>query len=276
MPFGSKEFCGKVIARSLHVFALAVSGCKCKAQTALVTNTTPTSAHLSTVEDSKFGLTSLVPETVQLGLVVYGKVRLSTDLDLSPVQGPPDLFQRTTYSEWGGRLTLDTSPVRGGFTKVFRKACDAAAQLLLTVKLTTVSIRARAIFYGTYCLSKFTYVASYAIATPQDIYMMQARVEAVLRRHWIQAQHLPGVLRALKIAPMQDIEIAFARAAVGLLERRAREDSALRSFVRDPTLGYQGDRQLGTAAEYLTRYLPTLDPTDTRTIQGIVTNAAFH
>lgn len=75
---------------------------------------------------------------------------------------------------------------------------------------------------------------------------------------------------------MQDIEIAFARAAVGLLERRAREDSALRSFVRDPTLGYQGDRQLGTAAEYLTRYLPTLDPTDTRRIQGIVTNAAFH
>lgn len=103
MPFGSKEFCGKVIALSLHVFALAVSGCKCKAQTALVTNTTPTSAHILTVEDSKFGLTSLVPETVQLGLVVYGKVRLSTDLDLSPAQGPPSK-EPLTVNGVGGSL----------------------------------------------------------------------------------------------------------------------------------------------------------------------------
>ena len=144
---------------------------------------------------------------------------------------------------------------------MFRKASDAAVQLLLTVKLTTVSIRARAIFYSTYCLSKFTYVASYAIVTPQDIHVMQVQVaKAVLRRHWIQAQHLPGVLGVLKIAPMQDIEIAFARAAVGLLERRAREDLALRAFIRDPTLEYQGDPQFDTAVEYLVRYLPTLTP----------------
>ena len=31
---------------------------------------------------------------------------------------------------------------------------------------------------------------------------------AVLRRPWIKACHLAGTLRALKIAPMQDPEIA--------------------------------------------------------------------
>ena len=130
-------------------FSLAVLGCKCKAKTALVTNMIPTPAHIVTLEDSKFGLTSLVPETVQLGLVVYGKVQPRTDLDLQPAECPPDFFQRTTYAALLGMLC----PIRGGFGRIFRKANDAAVHLLSTLKFTYC-------LYSSYCYSQFTYVAS--------------------------------------------------------------------------------------------------------------------
>ena len=140
----------------------------------------------------------------------------------------------------------------------------------------TTHVRQRAIFYGTYCLSKFTYVASYAVVTQKDISHMQVLVaRAVLRRHWIQAQHLPGVLRALKIAPMQDPGIALASAAIGLLERRAKEDDELCAFLQNQDVHCEGDRQLDTALVYLKRYLPTLAPSDARTIQQILTTTAF-
>ena len=148
--------------------------------------------------------------------------------------------------------------------------------LLNTLRLTTVSIRQRAIFYGTYCLSKFTYVASYACVTQKEINLTQIKVaKAVLRRHWIQARHFPGTLRALKIAPMQDPEIAFACAALGLLERRAAEEDDLCAFLQQRNIDYDGDRQLDTALTYLERYLPTLEPNDIRTIQQILSTSAL-
>ena len=135
-------------------------------------------------------------------------------------------------------------------------------------KITTVSVRARAIFYGTYCLSKFTYVATYNVVSPQDIHDLQIRVaRAVLHRHWLQARHLPGVLRCLRIAPMQDLEIAFACAAVGLLERRAATDPLLRQY-----LCYCCDRQLETAITYLERYLPSLPHRNVTAIQQALKN----
>ena len=67
---------------------------------------------------------------------------------------------------------------------VFKKANEAACLLLNTLKITTVSVRARAIFHGTYCLSKFTYIATYNIVSPKEIYNLQVRVaRAVLHRH---------------------------------------------------------------------------------------------
>ena len=90
-----------------------------------------------------------MPDTIQLGLVVRGKVRARTDIDQEPHPGTPDLFGRTTYSEYGGHITWTT--------EVRPKPFDATV-LLNTLRLTTVSIRQRAIFYGTYCLSKFTLI----------------------------------------------------------------------------------------------------------------------
>ena len=55
---------------------------------------------------------------------------------------------------------------------------------------------------------------------------------AILRRPWIKARHLAGTLRALRIAPMQDPEIAIACAALGLLERRGKEDEELCAFLQ--------------------------------------------
>ena len=105
---------------------------------------------------------------------------------------------------------------------------------------------------------------------------MQVKVaKAVLRRHWIQARHLPGTLRALKIAPMQDPEIAFVCAALGLLERRAAEEDDLCAFLQQRNVDYEGDRQLDTALTYLERYLPTLEPNDIRTIQQILSTSAY-
>ena len=205
------------------VFCLAVSKCKCKAKTAILTNTPLQQPHIITLEQSSFGLASLVPDTIQLGLVVRGRFRPSTDLHIPPQQGPPDFFGRATYTEYGGKLEWLAADGTKLITELFSKACTASTQLLNTLRLTTVSIRQRAIFYGTYCLSKFTYVASYALVTTKDIAKMQVLVaRAVLRRPWIKACHLAGTLRALKIAPMQDPEIALACAAIGLLERRGK------------------------------------------------------
>ena len=258
------------------VFSLAVSRCKCKAKTAILTNTPPRQAHINTLEQSTFGLASLVPDTIQLGLVVRGRFRPSTDLDLQPQTGPPDFFGHTTYTEYGGRLEWLTANGPKLITELFSKACTASVALLNTLRLTTVSIRQRAIFYGTYCLSKFTYVASYALVTPKDIARMQVLVaRAILRRPWIKASHLAGTLRALRIAPMQDPEIAIACAALGLLERRGKEDEELCAFLQQQDTSFEGDRQYDTALIYLKRYLPTLPQADISTIQQIIKTAAF-
>ena len=45
------------------VFSLAVSQCKCKAKTAVLINILPQPAHILTLEQSTFGLASLVPDT---------------------------------------------------------------------------------------------------------------------------------------------------------------------------------------------------------------------
>ena len=258
------------------VFSLAVSRCKCKAKTAILTNTPPRQAHIITLEQSTFGLASLVPDTIQLGLVVRGRFRPSTDLDLQPQTGPPDFFGHTTYTEYGGRLEWLTANEPKLLTELFSKACTASVSLLNTLRLTTVSIRQRAIFYGTYCLSKFTYVASYALVTQKDIAKMQVLVaRAILRRPWIKARHLAGTLRALRIAPMQDPEIAIACAALGLLERRGKEDEELCAFLQQQDTNFEGDRQYDTALIYLKRYLPTLPQADISTIQHIIKTAAF-
>ena len=260
------------------VFSLAVSRCKCKAKTAILTNIPPQQAHITTLEQSTFGLASLVPDTVtiQLGLVVRGRFRPSTDLDLQPQIGPPNFFGHTTYTDYGGRLEWLTANGPKLITELFSKACTASVALLNTLRLTTVSIRQRAIFYGTYCLSKFTYVASYALVTPKDIARMQVLVaRAILRRPWIKASHLAGTLRALRIAPMQDPEIAIACAALGLLERRGKEDEELCAFLQQQDTSFEGDRQYDTALIYLKRYLPTLPQADVSTIQQIIKTAAF-
>ena len=95
---------GTTEQHSRSVFSLAVSRCKCKATTAILTNIPPRQAHIITLEQSTFGLASLVPDTIQLGLVVRGRFRPSTDLDLQPQIGPPDFFGQATYTEYGGRL----------------------------------------------------------------------------------------------------------------------------------------------------------------------------
>ena len=96
---------------------------------------------------------------------------------------------------------------------------------------------------------------------------------AILRRPWIKARHLAGTLRALRIAPMQDSEIAIACAALGLLERRRKQDNELCAFLQDTN--FEGDRQYDTALIYLKRYLPTLPQADICTIQQIIRTAAF-
>ena len=71
---------------------------------------------------------------------------------------------------------------------------------------------------------------------------------------------------------MQDPEIAFACAALGLLERRAAEEDDLCAFLQQRN---KGDRQLDTALTYLERYLPTLERNDIRTIQQILSTSAY-
>ena len=151
-------------------------------------------------------------------------------------------------------------------TELFSKACTASASLLNILQLTTVSIRQRAIFYGTYCLSKLTYVASYALVTQKDLAHMQVLVaRAILRRPWIKTCHLAGTLRALKIAPMQDPEIVLACAEIGLLERRRKEDE-LCVFLQQQDSTFESDRQYNTTLA---------NDANVHTIQQILSNTAF-
>ena len=82
------------------VFSLAVSKCKCKTKTVILISTPNghISSHLSNLHSD---LASLVPDTIQLGLVVRGRFRPSTDLHLPPHPRPSDFFG---HIEYGGRL----------------------------------------------------------------------------------------------------------------------------------------------------------------------------
>ena len=72
---------------------------------------------------------------------------------------------------------------------------------------------------------------------------------------------------------MQDLEIAFASAAVGLLERRAATDQSLKQCLCAPQPEYRCDRQLETAITYLERYLPTLPHRNVVAIQHALKNS---
>ena len=67
----------------------------------------------------------------------------------------------------------------------------------------------------------------------------------------------------------------MACAALGLLERRGREDEELCAFLQQQDTHVEGDRQFDTALVYLKRYLPSLPQTDVHTIQQILSTTAF-
>ena len=249
-----------------------ISGIHVVATAATVKNTHPSGGVAIILP---VGYEVLTHQTILPGQILAALVQLK-GAKLQPQTGPPNFFGHTTYTDYGGRLEWLTANGPKLITELFSKACTASVALLNTLRLTTVSIRQRAIFYGTYCLSKFTYVASYALVTPKDIARMQVLVaRAILRRPWIKASHLAGTLRALRIAPMQDPEIAIACAALGLLERRGKEDEELCAFLQQQDTSFEGDRQYDTALIYLKRYLPTLPQADVSTIQQIIKTAAF-
>ena len=69
---------------------------------------------------------------------------------------------------------------------------------------------------------------------------------------------------------MQDPEIVIACAALGLLERRRKEDEELCAFLQQQDTSFEGDRQFDTALIYLKRYLPTQLQVNVSTIQQII------
>ena len=84
----------------------------------------------------------------------------------------------------------------------------------------TLSIVARCTCFNTYIVSVMPYTASYFGLSTHDLNSLrQQAVTFLLKRHWMEAEILPYVLRYLGIAPVLDPALVATVAATGLYFR---------------------------------------------------------
>ena len=84
----------------------------------------------------------------------------------------------------------------------------------------TLSITARCTGFNTFIISVMPYTISYFGLTTADLNRLrQAAAKFILRRHWVEAEILPYVLRYLGIATLLDPALSATVAATGLYLR---------------------------------------------------------
>ena len=111
----------------------------------------------------------------------------------------------------------------------FRKLCDR----LKSFYRPTLSITARCTGFNTFILSVMPYTISYFGLTTADLNRLrQASARFILKRHWLEAEILPHVLRYFGIATLLDPAVSATIAATGLYLREGNP-------IED--LGYQTD-----------------------------------
>ena len=94
------------------------------------------------------------------------------------------------------------------------------SQRLQMFKAPTLSIMARCTCFNTYVVSVMPYTASYfGLSTPDLNTLRQQAAKFILKRHWLESEILPYVLRSVGIAPVLDPALVATVAATGLYFR---------------------------------------------------------
>ena len=183
--------------RHFHtVGAFATATCSCKSKSQIVTNFALRPAALSHIEKSGYGVHAVAPCAPSLGLALTGRVMFNEEGEW---QEAPELA--TLY---------DIKPAP------FQKF----AQRLQLFRAPTLSIVARCTCFNTYIVSVMPYTASYFGLCTTDLNLLrQQAVKFLLKRHWLESEILPYVLRLVGIAPVLDPALVATVAATGLYFR---------------------------------------------------------
>ena len=183
--------------RHMHsVGAFATATCSCKSKSQVVTNFALRPAALKNLEQSGYGIHAIAPCAPSLGLALIGRVQFNEEGVWQDTPEPVTLY--------------DTKPAP------FQKF----SQRLQTFRAPTLSIVARCTCFNTYIVSVMPYTASYFGLSTTDLNLLrQQAVTFLLKRHWLESEILPYVLRYLGIAPVLDPALVATVAATGLYFR---------------------------------------------------------
>ena len=174
----------------------ATSTCSCKSKSQVVTNFALRPAALSHIEQSGYGIHAIAPCAPSLGLALTGRVMFNEE---GAWRDTPELA--TLY---------DIKPAP------FQKF----SQRLQLFRAPTLSIVARCTCFNTYIVSVMPYTASYFGLSTSDLNLLrQQAVKFLLKRHWLESEILPYILRYVGIAPVLDPALVATVAATGLYFR---------------------------------------------------------
>ena len=110
------------------------------------------------------------------------------------------------------------------------------SQRLQTFRSPTLSILARCTCFNTYIVSVMPYTASYFGLSTSDLNLLrQQAAKFILKRHWLESEILPYVLRYVGIAPVLDPALVATVAATGLYFREGNTLEDLVNISLHPT-----------------------------------------
>ena len=96
-----------------------------------------------------------------------------------------------------------------------------------------ISIHARGVAFNTFVQSVMLYAISYFGITSKDLnYLRQAAVRLVLKRHWLEAEIMPYVLRYVGVATVTDPALAATISTLGMFLREGGDPTELWSDGR--------------------------------------------
>ena len=179
------------------VFPLWAQSCACKSKCSVVTNSILRTLAVSALETTGYGAHSTVSQAPALGLVLFSRWCFAEDGSWKKFVEPTDLssFHARSFGKFSDRLRLFSRP--------------------------QISIQARCVAFNTFVNSVMLYAISYFGITTRDLnYLRQSAVRLVLRRHWLEAEILPYVLKYVGISTLIDPALAATVAALGLFVRQ--------------------------------------------------------
>ena len=182
---------------------LHLSPCNCKCKTFLLPNFPLTSHDILFLDTTPFGCKIAAASATMLGLFLHSPFT-SILPEPSPDPRPPPRFNS---------LDLEQQQLNKAFATMERRI-RAASPLQL-------SFRDRTLYLSFYVLSLPHYLHSTLLPTPPllDPYTSLIR-KFLCRRHWIQAQHLPGIVTYLKLGILHCPKIFLYSSLLGFAVRR--------------------------------------------------------